>query len=383
MTNRLLNAENLRAAYRTPDGKQVFAVDDISVYINEGEVLGVAGESGSGKSTLGAILSLTTRPPLYVESGTLEIDGKRQELGERSKIPRTWRGSVVSLLPQGAMNSISPTQRVRDLVFDVMRAHDRSIKRDEALDRARDRLKSLDLPVRVLDSYPHQLSGGMKQRTVTIISTLLNPRLLIADEPTSALDVSSQKALIDMLLQMLEQKIMSGVVFITHDLPVLRTVSDRIAIMYAGKIVEVGDAEEITERPRHPYAAALLSAVLVPEPRYREMRVFGIPGSPPNLLNPPSGCRFHPRCGVSYPECETEAPPHVGDELRFSKCFWAKKHPGESVPLKAVTSDRLEEADPIGHDPRPAESEQHDDMDGPAPAGRAEGREVSTGGVSA
>jgi peptide/nickel transport system ATP-binding protein len=388
MTNRLLNAENLRAAYRTPDGRQVFAVDDVSVYINEGEVLGVAGESGCGKSTLGAILSLTTRPPLYVESGTLEIDGKRQELGARSKIPRTWRGSVVSLLPQGAMNSISPTQRVRDLVFDVMRAHDRSIKRDEALDRARDRLKSLDLPVRVLDSYPHQLSGGMKQRTVTIISTLLNPRLLIADEPTSALDVSSQKALIDMLLQMLEQKIMSGVVFVTHDLPVLRTVSNRIAIMYAGKIVEVGDAEDIANRPRHPYAAALLSAVLVPEPRYREMRVFGIPGSPPNLLNPPAGCRFHPRCGVSYEECTHEEPPHVGDELRFAKCFWAKKHPGESVPLKAVTSDSLEDADPIVGGGVIAQSEHHDEEDGAARAATEESqsegsREVPTGGVSA
>ena len=373
---RLLNAENLRAAYRTPDGRQVFAVDDVSVHIDEGEVLGVAGESGCGKSTLGAILSLTTRPPLYVESGTLEIDGKRQELGARSRIPRTWRGSVVSLLPQGAMNSISPTQRVRDLVVDVVRAHDRTVKKDEAIDRARDRLTSLDLPVRVLDSYPHQLSGGMKQRTVTIISTLLNPRLLIADEPTSALDVSSQKALIDMLLHMLEQKIMSGVVFVTHDLPVLRTVSTRIAIMYAGKIVEVGDAEEITERPRHPYAASLLSAVLVPEPRYRSMRVHGIPGSPPNLATPPSGCRFRPRCGVAYDECSTETPPHVGDDLRFSACFWAKRHPGESVPLTAVTSEALGDADPVLPVGAP-EQEVHDD------SGPGQGVGVTATGVPA
>jgi peptide/nickel transport system ATP-binding protein len=335
---RLLDAEHLRAAYRTPDGRQVFAVDDVSVHIDEGEVLGVAGESGSGKSTLGAILSLTTRPPLYVESGTLEIDGQSHELGARSKIPRTWRGSVVSLLPQGAMSSISPTLRVRDLVVDVVRAHDRSVRPAEAVDRARDRLATLDLPVRVLDAYPHQLSGGMKQRVVTVVSTLLNPRLLIADEPTSALDVSSQKALIEMLLQMLEQKIMGGVVFVTHDLPVLRSVSNRIAIMYAGKIVEVGDAESITDSPRHPYSAALLGAVLVPEPRYRTMRVNGIPGSPPSLANPPSGCRFHPRCGVAYDECATAEPPHVGGDLRFSACFWAAKHPGEPVPLAAVTA---------------------------------------------
>ena len=233
---RLLNAEHLTASYRTPDGREVTAVDDVSIYIDEGEVLGVAGESGCGKTTLGSIISLTARPPLYVDSGTLEIDGKVQDLGGNRKVERIWRGSVVSFLPQGAMNAVSPTMRIRDLVYDVVRAHDRSIKKDEALDRARDRLTSLGLPARVIDAYPHQLSGGMKQRTVTIISTLLNPRLLIADEPTSALDVSSQKALCEMLLEMLEKHIMRGVIFVTHDLPVLREVPTRIAVMYAGKI---------------------------------------------------------------------------------------------------------------------------------------------------
>lgn len=333
---RLLEARDLRAAYYTPDGSRVVAVDNVSLDINEGEVLGIAGESGCGKSTLGAILSLTARDPLLVEHGTLIVDGKQQTLGPRSKVPRTWRGSVVSLLPQGAMNSISPTMRVRDLVFDVMRAHDRGVRKSDALDRARDRFAELDLPVRALDAYPHQLSGGMKQRVVTVISTLLNPRLLIADEPTSALDVSSQKALIDMLLQMLESKIMSGVVFITHDLPVLRTVSDRIAVMYAGKIAEIADAEEIATGPRHPYSAALLNSVLVPEPSFRRKRVKGIPGSPPNLLRPPSGCRFHPRCGLAMDICKIEDPPRIGDELRFSACFWSADHPGETVPADRV-----------------------------------------------
>jgi len=334
-TDRLLTASNLQAAYYTPEGQRVVAVDDVSIEIDEGEVLGIAGESGCGKSTLGAVLSLTAREPLMVEAGTLEVDGKQQQLGPQSKVPRTWRGSVVSLLPQGAMNSISPTMRVRDLVFDVMRAHDRGVRKSDALDRARDRFAELDLPLRALDAYPHQLSGGMKQRVVTVVSTLLNPRLLIADEPTSALDVSSQKALIEMLLQMLESKIMSGVVFITHDLPVLRTVSDRIAVMYAGKIVEIGDASQIASAPRHPYSAALLNSVLVPEPSFRRKRVKGIPGSPPNLGNPPEGCRFHPRCGLADDRCRTD-PPRVGDELRFSDCFWAHDHPGETVPADKV-----------------------------------------------
>lgn len=336
MSPRLLEARNLRASYYTPSGERIVAVDDVSIEINEGEVLGVAGESGCGKSTLGAILSLTARDPLVVEHGTLEVDGKQQQFGPKAKLPRTWRGSVVSLLPQGAMNSISPTMRVRDLVFDVMRAHDRGIKKGDALDRARDRFAELDLPLRALDSYPHQLSGGMKQRVVTVVSTLLNPRLLIADEPTSALDVTSQKALIDMLLQMLENKIMSGVVFITHDLPVLRTVSDRIAVMYAGKIAEIGDAEQIASTPRHPYSAALLNSVLVPEPGFRKKRVKGIPGSPPNLANPPQGCRFHPRCGLAMDVCRIEEPPKVGDDLRFSACFWADRHHGQPVPADLV-----------------------------------------------
>ncbi|SDS99693.1 ABC transporter ATP-binding protein [Microlunatus soli] len=356
---RLLEARGLEAAYYTPDGSRVVAVDDVSLEINDGEVLGIAGESGCGKSTLGAILSLTARDPLRVEQGTLIVDGQQQVLGPRSRVPRTWRGSVVSLLPQGAMNSISPTMRVRDLVFDVMRAHDRGVKRSDALDRARDRFAELDLPVRALDAYPHQLSGGMKQRVVTVVSTLLNPRLLIADEPTSALDVSSQKALIDMLLQMLENKIMSGVVFITHDLPVLRTVSDRIAVMYAGKIAEIGDAEEIATAPRHPYSAALLNSVLVPEPSFRRKRVKGIPGSPPNLLHPPDGCRFHPRCGLATDACRTKQPPQVGDELRFSACFWSAEHPGETVPTDRVIP--IEEPTMIS--PQHAAGQEPDDHD--------------------
>jgi peptide/nickel transport system ATP-binding protein len=273
----LVDARNIRGVYYT-GGKDVVAVNDVSVKVEEGEVLGLAGESGSGKTTLGSIISLIARPPLHVEQGTLEIDGKVQELGGDAKVPRTWRGSVVSMLPQGAMNSISPTKRVRHLVYDVLRSHDRKISRDEALDRARQRITTLGLPARVLDAYPHQLSGGMKQRTVTIISTLLNPRLLVADEPTSALDVSSQKILIEMLLEMLDQKIMSGVIFVTHDLPLLRTVATKIAVMYQGRVVEHGATRQMVDRPQHPYTKALMSSVLTPEPKYSKIRIEGMSG---------------------------------------------------------------------------------------------------------
>jgi peptide/nickel transport system ATP-binding protein len=283
----LVDARNIRGVYYT-GGKDVVAVDDVSVQIQEGEVLGLAGESGSGKTTLGSIIALIARPPLHVEQGTLEIDGQVQQLGGDAKVPRTWRGAVVSMLPQGAMNSVSPTKRIRHLVYDVMRSHDTKVSRDEALDRARERITTLGLPARVLDAYPHQLSGGMKQRTVTIISTLLNPRLLVADEPTSALDVTSQKILIEMLLEMLEKRIISGVIFVTHDLPVLRTVATNIAVMYQGRIVELGPTVTMVDNPQHPYTQALMSSVLAPEPKYANIRIEGMSSYDRSLFDAPA-----------------------------------------------------------------------------------------------
>ena len=266
-------ATDIRAVYG--GGEQDFtAVDGVSIELGEGEILGLAGESGSGKTTLGNALAMIAVPPLYVLSGTLEIDDEVIDLATLSpadvKRHRPYRGSTVSMLPQGAMNAISPTVRIRSLVHDVMKAHRSDVSKDEALDRARDRLKMLEMPVRVLDSYAHQLSGGMKQRVITVISTLLDPRLLIADEPTSALDVSSQRMLVEMLLAMVEQRIMSGVVFVTHDLPVLSQVSDKLAIMTKGTIVETGPTRQLVEDPQHPYTQKLLSAVLDPTAETRD-----------------------------------------------------------------------------------------------------------------
>lgn len=325
----LVVARGIRAAYAPDRGRQVVAVDDVSLDVREGEIVGVAGESGCGKSTLAAVLSLNAVPPLHVLSGELEVDGQAIDLGAR-KPPRTWRGRVVSLLPQGALNSLSPTMRIRDLAFDIVRAHDGKIKRRAALEMTRARLEQLDLPGRVLDAYPHQLSGGMKQRVVTVLSTLLEPRLLIADEPTSALDVSSQRVMIEMLQEMVRREIISGVIFVTHDIPVLNTIANRIAIMYAGRIVEIAETRELIDRPRHPYSAALLRSVLVPEPSVRRTRVVGIPGAPPNLADPPGGCRFRPRCALAMDECSSE-PPIIGTDRGFTACFWSAEHPGEAV----------------------------------------------------
>lgn len=337
----LMRATNVNASYSADGTNDVPAVDKVDIQINRGQILGLAGESGCGKSTLGNALAMIANPPLYVLSGTLEIAGKTIDLSTldpgADARQRPFRGTTVSMLPQGAMNSISPTLRIRDLVCDVVRAHDKDKSKNDALDLARDRLKMLDMPVRVLDQYAHQLSGGMRQRMVTVISTLLNPDLLIADEPTSALDVSSQKMLIEMLIHMTEEKIMGGAIFITHDLPVLSMVTDQLAIMYAGRIVETGPTAELVHHARHPYTSALLAAVLDPTEETRKKHVEGIPGAPPSLANPPAGCRFHPRCPLAMPECSTRVPPLVVEGDHSSACWWAEKNPNVTVPLQGVT----------------------------------------------
>jgi peptide/nickel transport system ATP-binding protein len=317
-----MEIRNVRAYYAAAPDPDVRAVDDVSLTIGEGEVLGIAGESGCGKSTLASVIALTAQPPLYVKGGEMEIEGKVIKLAEQAKAPAYWHGTVVALLPQRALNSLNPTARVRDFVVDVVRAHDSSISAREAVDRARERLEQLGLPPRALDSYPHQLSGGMRQRVVAVVSTLLDPNLLIADEPTSALDVSSQKQLVLLLKLLLDRGFIRRIAFITHDLPMLSNIADRIAVMYAGKLVEVGDTEQIVNNPNHPYTRVLISSTLDPEPSVRDRRLEGIAGAPPDLRYPPSGCRFHPRCPLAMDICSQEDPPVVGVPGRFATCWW-------------------------------------------------------------
>ncbi|HEX2911669.1 MAG TPA: ABC transporter ATP-binding protein [Chloroflexia bacterium] len=328
---------NVRAYYKAAPDPDVKAVDDVSLTIAEGEVLGIAGESGCGKSTLASVISLTTRPPLYIKGGTLELDGQTIELSSDLKTPADWHGLKVALLPQRALNSLNPTAKIGKFVVDVVRAHDHDIKPEQTIKMARERLEQLELPSRVLDSYPHQLSGGMRQRVVAVISTLLNPNLLIADEPTSALDVSSQKQLMLLLRQLLERGFIKRVAFITHDLPLLSNIADRIAVMYAGKLIEIGDTKQIVERPRHPYTHALISSTLDPDPEVRHHRLEGISGTPPDLRWPPTGCRFNPRCSLAMEICSQEDPPTIGETDNFALCWWfqqQQKKPAEGEQLQ-------------------------------------------------
>jgi peptide/nickel transport system ATP-binding protein len=311
-------------AYYAAGADEVRAVDGVPLTIRVGEVLGIVGESGCGKSTLAAVMSLTARPPLNVKGGELCLDGQTLLLAEQ-KAPPHWHGKMVALLPQRAMNSLNPTARIRDFVVDVIRAHHPETRAQEAIGQARERLEQLGLPGRVLESYPHQLSGGMRQRVVAVISTLLNPKVLIADEPTSALDVSSQKQLVQLLRLLLERGFITRVVYITHDLPMLSNIADRIAVMYAGKLVEIDATGEIVSRPQHPYTQALIASTLDIGPRVRQRQVKGIQGAPPDLCSPPPGCRFHPRCPYAMDICSREEPPAVEEGAGMAACWWVQQ----------------------------------------------------------
>lgn len=328
--------KNVHAYYAAGAGPAVKAVDNVSFVVKEGEVLGVAGESGCGKSTLAAVMALTARPPLYIKSGELVLNGLTLPLHSQLQAPPDWHGKLVALLPQRAMNSLNPTARVRDLVVDVIRAHDPVVRSQEAIELARARLEQLSLPARVLDNYPHQLSGGMRQRVVAVIATLLNPTMLIADEPTSALDVSSQKELMLLLQLLLEHRFISRVVFITHDLPLLSNLAHRIAVMYAGKLVEVGTTAQVVDRPQHPYTQVLIGSTLDPDPHLRGQRLEGIKGAPPDLRDPPTGCRFHPRCPYAMEICSRQEPPMVGNEECYASCWWVQEQTSEKVFQEAV-----------------------------------------------
>lgn len=339
----LLEARNVTAGYALDDAgppearPTIQAVAGVSLELHEGEVVGIAGESGCGKSTLATILSGVVRPPLQVTAGQVRIAGQEVPLGGPASptgAPSDDRpgsgllGRVVAMLPQGAMNALNPTLRVRDFVFDVLRSHLPGITRQEAVDRASERLERLGLPLRVLGAYPHQLSGGMKQRVVAVVSTLLDPDVLVADEPTSALDVTSQRMLLALLLSFLEQRIIRGIVFITHELPLLRYIARRVAIMYAGQLVEVGPTDRVLFAPSHPYTQALMHATIVLEKGTRRQRIKTVGGAPPGLLAPPTGCRFHPRCPVVMPICSQAVPPVVSvGEQHEAACWYVAGHP--------------------------------------------------------
>ena len=297
----LLDIRNLQVEYLTPHGP-VRAVDNVSIGVQSGEVVGLAGESGSGKSTLAHAILRILHPPALITGGEIFFSGKDTLTMNMTELEQfRWRS--VSIVFQSAMNALNPVMRIRDQLLDVMQCH--GISKAEANRQAVRLFELVGIDPQRLDAYPHQLSGGMRQRTVIAIALALNPPLLIMDEPTTALDVVVQKDILQQIVH-LKERMGFSILFITHDLSLLVEFSTHIAIMYAGEIVEKAPARELFNNPLHPYTLGLMNSF--PSIRGEKKKLTGIPGSPPDLISPPGGCRFHPRCPRIMPECPVKAP---------------------------------------------------------------------------
>jgi peptide/nickel transport system ATP-binding protein len=305
----IIEANNLKAYYISNAygvERTVKAVDNISIQIKEGEVYGIAGESGCGKSTLLKVLLGAHKPPLTVVEGTVKYFFSGQEIASLTPANnglRELKWGEVSYVPQGSMHVLNPVRRIGDVFHDFISAH-RPMSKQESREMTRTYLRDLGLPESVLRAYPHQLSGGMRQRVTIALATILWPKLIFADEPTTALDVVVQRGVIQ-LLREIQQKVGSTIVLITHDLGVHANLADRIIVLYAGKIVEEADTRTILKHPRHPYTQYLIKSL--PNLDEKTERV-SIPGRPPALDNPPDGCRFHTRCPFVMDKCRTIDP---------------------------------------------------------------------------
>ena len=304
MSKAMLEVNELTTKYITRFREDIYAVDHVSLKVEEGKTLGISGESGCGKSTLALSLMGYYFPPLHYMSGEIIIDGRNITGMDPDDIRTLILGKEIAYIPQSAMNALNPTRKIINFIEDVVQAHDPYKTKKEIYELARGCFETLGLPAGVLQKYPVELSGGMKQRTVIAVSVILFPKILIADEPSSALDVTSQKMVIKMLLNLMEKGFIKSLIFITHELPLLYNVTDDIMVMYAGQIVEKAATKEAVFDPLHPYSKGLMGSIIVPEKGLRDVKLAAIPGVPPNLKNPPSGCRFAERCKFVRPRCK-------------------------------------------------------------------------------
>ncbi|MCL7401328.1 MAG: ABC transporter ATP-binding protein [Thaumarchaeota archaeon] len=312
----LLELNHLRLYYKTVRGI-VRAVDDVDLNVEPGEAVGVVGESGCGKTSMAnaIIKMLPSNVALY--DGRIILDGLNIVELPEDEVRRKVRWRQISIVFQGAMNVLNPVIKVGHQVAEPLIIH-AEMDRDEAYKIAMEKMKLVGLHEEVFNRYPHELSGGMKQRVVIAMALVMNPKIVILDEPTSALDVSIQAQIMN-LLKKLKRELNISMIFITHDIALASDISDKIAVMYAGQVVEIGSAEQVLLSPKHPYTQKLLKAT--PKLTGEEKPEF-IPGTPPDLVNPPSGCRFHPRCTYVMDICREKEPGRFEPEKSQRVMCW-------------------------------------------------------------
>ena len=311
----LLDVRNLVMSYSTMQGK-VRAVDGVSFSVRKGEALGLVGESGCGKSSIAMALLRLLPESAHIESGSVLLNGVDiMTLAEEEM--QAYRWARISMVFQAAMNSLDPVYRVGDQIIEALEQHVRSA-RPESIERVRELYDLVSLDRSFIPRYPHEYSGGMKQRAIIAMALACEPDLIIADEPTTALDVIVQNRILREMKKV-QDELNMGMIYISHDMAVIAEVSDVVAVMYAGRIMEYGDAHGIFNSPIHPYTRALMSAF--PSVTGEKKELAGLSGELPNLLSPPSGCRFHPRCAYATQECVTQDPPIVRIGERWAACW--------------------------------------------------------------
>jgi peptide/nickel transport system ATP-binding protein len=330
-----LQVNDLRVYYRTLAG-DVKALDGVTFEIADGEIMGLAGESGCGKTTLGnSLVRLDGRMKLV--GGTVTLDGVSLPIADFDEM-RHFRYRDISIIPQYAMSALNPTRKIGKMIGELVESRD--VRYREIRPELERRLSLVGLGVDVLERYPIELSGGMKQRMVMVVSTLLDPSLLIADEITSALDVSSQKAVAQALQSFRDHKFVRSMIVVTHDVSILYQIADTLAVMYAGRLAEKAATDVMMEHARHPYTRLLIASLPEVGVRYDETRLSGIPGTPPSLLNPPTGCRFRDRCPLAIEKC-AEEPPFVEVEPGHSVACWRSAEvaaAGDAMTVGAVSA---------------------------------------------
>ena len=311
-----LQVENLTVYYQTLRG-DVQALENATFGLADREIMGLAGESGCGKTTLGnGLISLT--PPMKYVGGRVVLNEEEVPIWDNERM-NDFRFKKISIIPQYAMNAMNPIRKIGKMTEELLRS--RKVNFKAMRPELKRRLDLVKLPQEVLDMYPIELSGGMKQRMVMVLSTLLDPSLLIADEITSALDVASQKAVVEMLVEFRDLGCCKSAIVITHDISILYQIADSILIMYAGQLSEKASTEKIIHSPRNPYTKLLISSLPAIGVKYTEKRLAGIPGRPPLLLDPPAGCRFKDRCPLAFEKC-IEVPPFIEIEKdHFAACW--------------------------------------------------------------